>query len=976
MAVGTDNDLSDIAVKDAPASPARSLSQSYDLSDIAAGPITNAEQQADWRHSNVKLENTDLSDIAVDGKYLPIPKAYTATTEGYNFSTDRPWDGMRQALAEHPDDENLKKTITPDVLQKAERTQITRVALTDAAKGNDQVAQAMLNGAGKGGAFLAGYKVGTLGGATIGKFVGGGIGALAGGGPEDLPAVAAGTRIGAPIGSVLGGLTTGSLAAWAASKGMNKLAEHDESVRSLLASSELHPIADAAGNLIAFSTSVPKSIANLAGLYREGGALKVVAQLAKGAAGGAVFDRVVRPGFDIASHLVADQLGIPHEQFQSPTLSSLAQNIGLGILTAGHSLSTREFSGDQMVNLSLRAKSREAAGVPLDADDPATVIQGFQKLGVPEDAELQSNGLLKPLSPAEIDIYNELSRQMQTLKQSGALDLSQIASLSGRQTFVPTFGRKPTVLTRVILGLKPREAPPEQLRIGGPDADSEQSPMEEVRSQPTRPAAQVPTGQPGAVQQPARTGQGQGPIASTPASATPAASPQAVVTPVVPPVQPQPTGVVPTPPVAPPATPAPIPSKPVVPPPQLITESSVEKMPPDQLAKLRHDDGIRYGLTLGQSDVPRLQAKYDAATEAMPQAFASNDPAAQLSSFGILNFYGGALMGATRGQHPISGSNYDLYVAKHGAPPQSAPPTPQLAKPTIAPDKHYLFDTKAGDVAPMKDGGNIFIVGHFDKLKEANAAADKLRSAGASPAVTPWIGKPARKSAKPVRKYSVLLRNVSQSFVDTINAKRAAETKTKKSETLTPKSETKQTQIGTNSMGHPLFEDANGIRSYVENGVRVTEPVRMIPTRQGVRAAPREQRPAEFEVATESEAKPAVPETLDDLLPEGSALGHFTSRGDYQTPPMTPEALTEFTAKAKAIGWGVGAMSISVTYPNGTISRVFRKEATSLALSFHDAGYADEPTFRRDYDEQAAKDVGETEQEFIMRKHCSGLVTA
>ncbi len=37
------------------------------------------------------------------------------------------------------------------------------------------------------------------------------------------------------------------------------------------------------------------------------------------------------------------------------------------------------------------------------------------------------------------------------------------------------------------------------------------------------------------------------------------------------------------------------------------------------------------------------------------------------------------------------------------------------------------------------------------------------------------------------------------------------------------------TRIGTNPAGRELFEDARGVRSYVENGLRVTEPVRMGP---------------------------------------------------------------------------------------------------------------------------------------------------
>lgn len=44
---------------------------------------------------------------------------------------------------------------------------------------------------------------------------------------------------------------------------------------------------------------------------------------------------------------------------------------------------------------------------------------------------------------------------------------------------------------------------------------------------------------------------------------------------------------------------------------------------------------------------------------------------------------------------------------------------------------------------------------------------------------------------------------------------------------------TGQRQVGTNSDGNPLFEDQRGVRSYVKNGVRVTESVGVVATRDG-----------------------------------------------------------------------------------------------------------------------------------------------
>ncbi len=55
--------------------------------------------------------------------------------------------------------------------------------------------------------------------------------------------------------------------------------------------------------------------------------------------------------------------------------------------------------------------------------------------------------------------------------------------------------------------------------------------------------------------------------------------------------------------------------------------------------------------------------------------------------------------------------------------------------------------------------------------------------------------------------------------------------------------------IGKNSEGQEIYEDTNGIRSIVENGVRITESVAMIPTRAGLKKEPKTPRSAEFEVA-------------------------------------------------------------------------------------------------------------------------------
>lgn len=64
-----------------------------------------------------------------------------------------------------------------------------------------------------------------------------------------------------------------------------------------------------------------------------------------------------------------------------------------------------------------------------------------------------------------------------------------------------------------------------------------------------------------------------------------------------------------------------------------------------------------------------------------------------------------------------------------------------------------------------------------------------------------------------------------------------------------------RTQIGTNADGNPVYEDERGVRSYVESGVRVSEPVRMIPERDGsISTMPGLNRSSEFEPVADSAA--------------------------------------------------------------------------------------------------------------------------
>lgn len=101
-----------------------------------------------------------------------------------------------------------------------------------------------------------------------------------------------------------------------------------------------------------------------------------------------------------------------------------------------------------------------------------------------------------------------------------------------------------------------------------------------------------------------------------------------------------------------------------------ITEKELEAMPLGDQGKLGHPDGIEYGLSLTKEDIPKLEQKYRKSMEDFKEAFSTGKSAEeQRAAFGRFNFYGGALMGASRGEHPISGANFRDYMTMRDAVP-------------------------------------------------------------------------------------------------------------------------------------------------------------------------------------------------------------------------------------------------------------------------------------------------------------------
>jgi hypothetical protein len=106
-------------------------------------------------------------------------------------------------------------------------------------------------------------------------------------------------------------------------------------------------------------------------------------------------------------------------------------------------------------------------------------------------------------------------------------------------------------------------------------------------------------------------------------------------------------------------------------------------------------------------------------------------------------------------------------------------------------------------------------------------------------------------------------------------------------------------QIGKNHIGHTLYEDQRGIRSYIVAGVRRTEPVRIIPTYEGMKTAHVERTD---EWKTESERKAAADEAERALQAIETAIAQQTATPtDGRCPPRSSHARNfDFTYDRKS----------------------------------------------------------------------------
>jgi N12 class adenine-specific DNA methylase len=826
------NDLSDIAVGApvTPSQPAPKPRDPNDLTDLGIQP-----ESSSWRDKPIDLKSLDLSDISAGGRPEPEAKAYSVQNGQIQFSHERPATGLEQATQDG--------VVDPDYaaqhLDDFRRLQVRYQDFQEAA-GSAQVAKAILHGAGRGAAFMAGAIPGGKAGAAIGAVVPG---------AEEITV---------PVGAGIGSLTTGSLAAFAYGKAVDKLADYNETVRSLQASAELHPVANAAGELAAFASTAPSSISKLYRLSQlPGGGAAVAAQVAKGAAAGAAFEGVLRPGFDVARHLIADQMGIDHEKTQAPSFGSIAQNVALGILTAGHSVEFRNYTADEMTNLMLRAKAREAAGIPMGADDPAAVIRGFQKIGAQPEADLQKNGLLRPLDAGETAAYADLVDQMNELRRSGKLTDQEVESLgAGTQATIRSFG-KTTQLTRTGFNLRPRvNQQTEPTTTEEPNGNRISSTVAQTGEEQT--ASVQPTG--------------SGPAATVPPVTPPSEAP-APRTPII---TPPPSNPAPAAAVQPSAQRAPVPD-----PNWQVTVQNDNGVPGSGYVQIDDVSGgqnnwSKSPKTLGEegytvpdfSSLPQGKYTFDEAITKLNQQSAAPAPV-QATPKTEEPTPAQKEAGNYKKDH-ISIAGLDISIEnKKGTVRSGTDKGGNAWSVTMPADYGYIKGTKGNDkdhldvyVGTNPDPKYVWVVDQIDPqtkkfdehktfvgFNNYNEVFDAYTAAFSDGSGPERMGSA---TTMPIENFKKWIKTGDMTKPVGYEAPKP-ETKTKGKRApaaqrpeATPKAEKQWKFLGRNARGNNVYEDENGVRSYTEKGIRSTEAVSIIPTREGVKIGVKTEHDADY----------------------------------------------------------------------------------------------------------------------------------
>jgi hypothetical protein len=392
------------------------------------------------------LQNVNLTPAdKLNAPYEQGQKSYrVGEDKSFNLDPSNMVKGLRQAVEDGVVDGEKAKEVLPKIKPLQDAIDARNQLIKDAG-GADKL-KALGHGAIIGSAFLAsaapGAKLGALGGAAI--------------------PIAGETGIPEAVGAVLGGLVTGTLGAWGAKTALDKLGETNAAIKSLTASAELHPILDNAGQLISFAAGgiggvrnlyklgqvASESVADLGATASRMQAIRTVGKF-MGVQGltGAGFELAVRPAFDAARYAAADALGIKHDQFQAPSVSSVLTQAALGVLIGSRSIEFKSYTAKDVASVLFRARMRNEAGIDLAESDPAKVgaaVDAFsKKMGGAGLDSIQAQAFSKPLTPQETHLYNALKTKVARMDQSGAFDEANgVTFQSGTQARIPVFGKR------------------------------------------------------------------------------------------------------------------------------------------------------------------------------------------------------------------------------------------------------------------------------------------------------------------------------------------------------------------------------------------------------------------------------------------------------------------------------------------------------------------------------------------------------
>jgi hypothetical protein len=382
------------------------------------------------------------SQTAAATPFAPTEAPYRVDPAGgIAFDPNRLQDGLLAAFKDGAIDQDKLTTLLP----KAQAAQ-DAIAAQQKLLANDSVAsklKALGYGAGKGAAFLAGAGPGAEAGAAIGAF----------GGPLDWATV--------PAGAAIGGLITGGLASFGADKTLRKLGEYSDTIKSFTDAADAHPYYDAAGNLIAFGSGVPMTVANLAGdaaIRAASGASTgtiakaIAAKVGGAAAANVAIDTIIKQG--------AHALGLSDE---GQTLPGAAQAALVGAFVAGHGIEIGKLSPNDIAS----AVVKERMGVPMTKDEIETA-NAFKS----ELIKQRASGNI-PQNPSNEDVENALRRS------------------TGEQA---TMGGKPYGVTAVKISPESNEAPSQPAPQPAQLSDQTANPKTPGPSSAAQPPAQTSSG--------------------------------------------------------------------------------------------------------------------------------------------------------------------------------------------------------------------------------------------------------------------------------------------------------------------------------------------------------------------------------------------------------------------------------------------------------------------------------------------------